>query len=837
MRSSIGKVPHLGRITITTVLVLTIISLCQPLGCSECGESLAFRCLDAPESKLHFKDRDFFKLARIDLFSMPEAERVEPVIVEPLSRPQTATLRDGSSVTASPQLASVSPQNGPSFPQPHPVDMLEADSVAVKGTNDGSLSWQLAHEDWTLKTKVTLAPKEFGKRILGLGGGKNPKPTNTAQVTANVQGGAGAGALKDRPSAVQDPSRMPAIHTWSTRPKALSVVHDQRSSAAGPRQHPGSSHGPSSTGPQRVHQPSPLQQQTNAQRPQSSRQPQSRQPSADAQDRGPWRAKVGHPYPQLYPLPPGYTDSADLQRRDIETLKMSVEHLQRTVQDLNDKLASIEDRKSSTPRSDQARDDALDALADSVAEVSSKAAKIDGIVVGMDTLRRKVKRLEGTSEVDASPSQAHPSRASFTGDDATPSTQPMPYADTSANGVKRFAPESFVHSEAKRLRGEAQPFTPGAQTSHAFQSSTATSTHRRSFGAAASKDLERHKPVMSVSDQSTPKKRGRPPKDRDVHINSLGTPQWEHDSWTGSQVDADGFYRPLQPHLGRGGNKVRKGAGYDASGKKLRRKPVRNEQGLLVKSDGTIDKRTYSSGANLKKLQEKRLSGLVQTSNNGTPANDATPNGTPAQPSPAPQTNGQNHGSVMSKMFPRGIAADASKLNAAEQLFSDQSPERPKMLMRDEMQRDEVAGGSPTSKRADSDSHADDLSVSDSPSTEADDQRHVPEQPSDAAHASTINRIDGLRASIVDSGVDQGRSPSIEKHEPATKDVMVTTMARAVPDSHSSAPSGITTPDVLNPPDRLKTPDVFVQPEPKNVKLRKSQASYRPSQVESEARD
>jgi hypothetical protein len=181
-------------------------------------------------------------------------------------------------------------------------------------------------------------------------------------------------------------------------------------------------------------------------------------------------------------------------------------------------------------------------------------------------------------------------------------------------------------------------------------------------------------------------------------VHTLGTPEWEKDNWSGSQVGPDGYYHP-----GRGGL-VRRGSGgaqgrppmspgsiTDPYGhtKKTRTKPIRNSDGVLIRKDGRPDMRSQSSAANLRKVharkeEEKRMegptSGLVSATLTSTDGHSPDSHFSHETESTSTQEK-RNH--IMRKMFPNGVNEERGRLYTAEQYFprNTDSPSEPKPSM------------------------------------------------------------------------------------------------------------------------------------------------------------
>lgn len=198
-------------------------------------------------------------------------------------------------------------------------------------------------------------------------------------------------------------------------------------------------------------------------------------------------------------------------------------------------------------------------------------------------------------------------------------------------------------------------------------------------------------PLAKVHTHSSPRGRrpgrgrgGRPRKSlpNDREIVTLGTPEWEKDTWAGAQAGPDGFYyagadrgaligrgsgggqgQPLQPPSPQSSI----GDPYGHS-KKTRTKPIRNSDGVLIRKDGRPDMRSQSSAANLRKVharkeEEKRMepgSGMSPTPALGT-----------GLTSPDSQNSGEQERThyALQRMFPHGVEEHRGVLTSSEHYF------------------------------------------------------------------------------------------------------------------------------------------------------------------------
>lgn len=216
-------------------------------------------------------------------------------------------------------------------------------------------------------------------------------------------------------------------------------------------------------------------------------------------------------------------------------------------------------------------------------------------------------------------------------------------------------------------------------------------------------------PEIHRSPRGRPRGRGgRPRKSLPVEPHSSGTPEWEKETWTGSQINQDGFYHSGTPTAPKRGSIVRRGSGGATSGnripippppptqattinvvdqyahtKKTRTKPVRNADGILIRKDGRPDMRSQSSAANLRKVharkeEEKRLEAEAAKAAATTESSPMTPashdtdvhrdHGTEEEEQ-APNTQERTE-KILQRMFPHGRDEQKGRLASAESYFS-----------------------------------------------------------------------------------------------------------------------------------------------------------------------
>jgi hypothetical protein len=199
-----------------------------------------------------------------------------------------------------------------------------------------------------------------------------------------------------------------------------------------------------------------------------------------------------------------------------------------------------------------------------------------------------------------------------------------------------------------------------------------------------------HEPMFAKRGGRGAGRPGRPRK----HPNDsdMGTPEWEKPEWTGgSQVGPDGWYQHTTPgnpiRGGRAGTVNLTGRPGDpyAHTKKTRTKPVRNEQGILIRKDGQPDMRSQSSAANLRKVharkeQEKLNLEGTRTPSSGlahppTTASDSA-SASPENERPAssagrsePPNSQDRHQEIMRQIFPHGVNEDRLRKQNEDRFF------------------------------------------------------------------------------------------------------------------------------------------------------------------------
>jgi hypothetical protein len=305
--------------------------------------------------------------------------------------------------------------------------------------------------------------------------------------------------------------------------------------------------------------------------------------------------------------------------------------------------------------------------------------------------------IDGRSDVDATPigSPKRPKLAPLEPRqtyEAAPPPAPMRFerADTDDSAVQshtQVPTQSQSQPQSQYRRTESNESYPDSTNPSNFIPYTADQPPDESWRPESQRAVSG--PALPTRSPGRGRGRGRggrPRKSLPVEVHTIGTPEWEKETWTGSQVGPDGYYHP-----GRGGL-VRRGSGGaqgrppmspgstigDPYGhtKKTRTKPIRNSDGILIRKDGRPDMRSQSSAANLRKVharkeEEKRMdggstSGLAMGHLASTDGHSPDSHFSQETESTSTQEK-RNH--ILRQMFPNGVNDEQGRLYAVEQYF------------------------------------------------------------------------------------------------------------------------------------------------------------------------
>ncbi|KAJ4984258.1 hypothetical protein SVAN01_10227 [Stagonosporopsis vannaccii] len=205
---------------------------------------------------------------------------------------------------------------------------------------------------------------------------------------------------------------------------------------------------------------------------------------------------------------------------------------------------------------------------------------------------------------------------------------------------------------------------------------------------------------------------GRVRKSMQGQHHPNGTPEWERDQWTAvpntqpsPSVYESHSAHPVRsaPRRGGGGSAARIGSlPLDRSNewtpeigprtvyhnqdspievKKTRSKPVRNEDGILVRKDGRPDRRSQSSAANLRKVharkeeqQREAEAGLTPTGLRHTTSaglDTPSPNSHTSQEHDVTDSVRKKHHEILGRIFPDGLDTSRKQHDYAHQVFNE----------------------------------------------------------------------------------------------------------------------------------------------------------------------
>lgn len=204
---------------------------------------------------------------------------------------------------------------------------------------------------------------------------------------------------------------------------------------------------------------------------------------------------------------------------------------------------------------------------------------------------------------------------------------------------------------------------------------------------------------------------GRVRKSMQGQQHPVGTPEWER-AWS-AVPESHGSPTGFEDHLahparsivrrGGGGGRARGGAMMvERSGewtpeigprsvfhdrdspievKKTRSKPIRNEDGILVRKDGRPDRRSQSSAANLRKVHARKEEQQREAEAGSTPTGlHASMSAGPDTPSPSARGHSEpdvtdsvrkKHNAILGRIFPDGLDDSRKQHDYAHQVFNE----------------------------------------------------------------------------------------------------------------------------------------------------------------------
>lgn len=524
---------------------------------------------------------------------------------------------------------------------PQRLDEIGADQAAVEATNSGMVTWKDAHEAWLARTHRELSPGAFGRHILSLGGGKNPKsPFQHSDTVVRMLANTATRAPIMNTS-VGQPAPQQLSMTSSAQSTATSV---QSTIGAQQAQGQGVAHPPQAT-PQAQHSiPRPSLAVTQQHLPAPQKPTSSLATETIAQE-----------------------DSLEKQRQDINRLDNGINYVISTLKAIAQQVERFRQEIRGRPGS-VTDDSAIDILTENLSTVMTKTAEIDSLKMQLSVLQRRMKRLEDGSGSTASLTEANTKDEAIITQsstlDLTGTKWPIPLTANattrqSANTNKRPPSESSQPETKRQKQGEAG--------FHAQDPSTQTP----GVAIGASPYLTPHQTTpdlwqsaiqpLNVFEQPPPKRGpGRPRKHPTGHqMMPTQTPDstaWAQTPMGEAPYDAEYFSTQDPGSLDRG-LVVRRGGGaysgpYMSPGNRRERsKPIRNEQGVLIRKDGKPDRRSQTSAENLRRVMSRRQELEVQIAGSQSRRSSAQLDGTNDQgrsqydgysPSALLDANGEN---------------------------------------------------------------------------------------------------------------------------------------------------------------------------------------------------
>ena len=314
---------------------------------------------------------------------------------------------------------------------------------------------------------------------------------------------------------------------------------------------------------------------------------------------------------------------------------------------------------------------------------------------------------DGTSSTPGSPKR--PRLATGESQDSRSMSQILPgpphilQSQTQPVVVSQPRPQSGPPAESQLGLSSPQVSTP-----HGKQDSPADQSWRSESQRAAESHSARGR--GSRGGRGPGSRGGRVRKSMQRRQHSFGTPEWERDGWESvpnSQTSPTGFdehaVHPTRSIVRRGGGRSGmrggcspmerlsewtpetgpRGVYHDppSEAKKTRSKPVRNEEGILVRKDGRPDRRSQSSAANLRKVHARKEGQQREGATGATPTGlQASMSAGPDTPSPTlrghPEQDITNsvrkrHNEILGKIFPDGVDTSRKQHDYAHQVFNE----------------------------------------------------------------------------------------------------------------------------------------------------------------------
>lgn len=510
-------------------------------------------------------------------------------------------LRETATLAASHQ----SPHASPALQRPQSASggsLASADQAAVEATNSGAMTWKDAHEQWLSRTQRELSPGAFGKRIVALGGGRNPKKPTPLLQNAPLPPPAQAPAPLNAPP----PSSIPPSVHRTLPPMNIPLNTPAWMSNNPPEQ---SRQGPPMHMPVQVQTPPAVGVNT--------------QPSHEVL-LNPTRPITRSPSMSMQ-------DSLERQRRDIMRIDNAVKHLHDTMEDVVQQVESLRQELRRRPIIQASGDGSpLDVLTESLSVCMTKTAEVDSLKMQIGVLQRRMKRLED------GPNPAEQGAGQSINLQVPPGSAPMTVAwqAANANTAKRHLSDASQQSDPKRLKtneGEVIVLEPGLSQNYSAATPGGAASPYFSHSHQGSPDVWQSAiQPLSGYHQGTKRGPGRPRKFplNDLHGHTFAASQQTPTSatpqtWSSTQPNENAVWDAMDYSgvpgssdrglLIRRGNSAYAGA-YVISpdGRRTRQKPIRNEQGVLIRKDGKPDRRSQTSAENLRRVMNRRAEEQAQ---------------------------------------------------------------------------------------------------------------------------------------------------------------------------------------------------------------------------------
>lgn len=295
---------------------------------------------------------------------------------------------------------------------------------------------------------------------------------------------------------------------------------------------------------------------------------------------------------------------------------------------------------------------------------------------------------------------------------------------------------------------------------------------------------------------------GRVRKSMQGQHHPNGTPEWERDRWSAvpDTQASPNVYEGHSAHPARG--IVRRGGGGSGSRvgsmpgersnewtpeigprtvyhnqdspievKKTRSKPIRNEDGILVRKDGRPDRRSQSSAANLRKVHARKEEQQREAEAGLTPSGHKFAQSAGLDtPSPVSRNSEEHdvtdsvrkkHHEILGRIFPEGLDSSRKQHDYAHQVFNEdrdhtahprsqvvKAVKAPHQIKKEQLERSEVAE---TQLSANGDVEMDDTEAS--ASSYAGDSQQLSGEPANASKQTSVEHAQDLQEAAQEGSV------------------------------------------------------------------------------------